>query len=239
MATHDRPRLVLWDIDYTLLESRGLGRMMYQRAFPEVTGRPLEEFAVAHGRTELDIMHETLRLHGIAPSEDVLERLAGAVAEAFREAVDELVGRGRVLPGVWQTLEGLAVAAGVHQGVLTGNSAEVARIKLAAFGLQEYLDPAVGAFGDDDRDRAALVPIACERASRVLGTAIVPADAVLIGDTPHDVSAAREAGAYAVAVASGVYSADELRAAGAAVTLSSLRDVSHPRDVLPARVSQQ
>jgi phosphoglycolate phosphatase len=216
------PHLVLWDIDHTLIESPGTGRLVYERVFPAVTGQPLRELATMHGRTELDIMHDTLALHDIEPTEQLINQLLTALAAGYRGAIDELISRGRVLPGVREALDALAGKPDVHQSVLTGNTAEVARIKVEAFGLDHYLGLALGAYGDDHRDRAELVAVACERAGRHLGVTINAGQAVLIGDTPGDVRAALTAGARIIAVATGEYTVEDLRAAGAATVTQSL-----------------
>ena len=96
MTGKTRKRLVLWDIDRTLIESRGVGRMVYERVFPEVVGKPLREMPLVHGRTELDIMYEALRSHDVEPTEHLFRRLSAALAEGFRAVADELAERGRV-----------------------------------------------------------------------------------------------------------------------------------------------
>ncbi|KHF45993.1 haloacid dehalogenase [Saccharomonospora viridis] len=222
MTGKTRKRLVLWDIDRTLIESRGVGRMVYERVFPEVVGKPLREMPLVHGRTELDIMYEALRSHDVEPTEHLFRRLSAALAEGFRAVADELAERGRVLPGVRNALAGLAAEPTMHQGVLTGNTAEVARIKLEAFGLDRHLDLSTSAFGDDHRERPELVTIARERAARRFRTPIPVEHVVLIGDTPADVHAALSTGARVIAVATGVYSVDELLAAGASSVLETL-----------------
>lgn len=224
MATDSPTRLVLWDIDHTLIETRGVGRAIYERVFPTVTGQPLRELAAVHGRTELDIMHETLRRHDIEPTVEAIDDIATALAEGYRSATHELVERGRVLPGVWQSLSALAAEPCTHQGVLTGNTTEIARIKIEAFGLDRYVDLSLGAYGDDHHDRGELVAIACDRATQRLGRTFTLASVVLVGDTPSDVAAALAVGSRMIAVASGKYSVDDLRAAGATMTLSTLED---------------
>lgn len=232
MTTDGRMRLVLWDIDHTLIESQGMGRLVYGRVFPEVTGQSLRELAPLHGRTELDIMHDTLRLHDVEPTERIMTRLAAALAEGYRAASDELIGRGRVLPGVWQALDALATESNMQQSVLSGNTADVSRIKIEAFGLEHYLGLPIGAYGDDHRDRAELVAISRDRAARQLGATIPAERVVLIGDTPHDVDAAHRAGAHVVAVATGVYSVDDLLVAGAESALEDLTDLPQLRQAL-------
>ena len=217
---------MLWDIDHTLIESRGVGRAIYERVFPEVVGQPLRELATVHGRTELDIMHDTLQLHDVEPTDKNIHRLATALAEGYHDAVDELTTRGRTLPGAWQALEALHSESGLHQSVLTGNITDVARVKVEAFGLDGYLDLALGAYGDDDRERAELVDIARKRAAQKLGTAISVKQLVLIGDTPADVAAAIASGTHIVAVASGKYTVEDLRAAGAETALADLSNLA-------------
>ena len=226
MKPATRPHLLLWDIDHTLIESRGVGRAVYERVFPEVTGVALRELAAVHGRTELDIMRDTLRLHDVPATDQMVERLALALAAGYEAARDELRARGRVLPGALEALRTLGERPGVIQTVLTGNTTRVAAIKLEVFDLAQYLDLIVGAFGDDNSDRSQLVNIACNRATHHLNQTITPAQATIIGDTPNDIHAARQAGARSIAVATGNYQLDELRAAGPTASLESLDDTS-------------
>ncbi|MGP4018810.1 HAD hydrolase-like protein [Saccharopolyspora sp. 5N708] len=232
MAADGLTHLVLWDIDHTLIETRGVGREIYERVFPQVTGQPLRELATVHGRTELDIIHNTLQLHDLEPTEQAVNQLAAALADGYRDAIDKLTTRGRVLPGVWEALNALAGEPRLHQSVLTGNTTDVARIKVEAFGLDRYLDLSTGAYGDDHRDRPELVTIARKRAAHRLGNTIPAEQVVLIGDTPSDVEAALTAGAQIIAVATGKYSIADLRAAGATTAFESLTDVPHlPRAI--------
>ncbi|MGH3436208.1 MAG: HAD family hydrolase [Sciscionella sp.] len=232
MAADGETCLVLWDIDNTLIESRGVGRLVYQRVFPEVTGKPLRSFARFAGRTELDIMRETLRLHDVEPTERIVQALTAALAQGFRAAVGELTARGRVLPGVWQVLRALQREPCLHQSLLTGNTTEVARIKVAAFGLDRYFDLDIGAYGDDSRDRAELVSLARDRAAARRGVVLPARQVVLIGDTPNDVAAALAAGAHIIGVATGDYSAGELHNAGAETTFETLADLPRLQRVL-------
>ena len=90
--------LVLWDIDHTLIETRGVGRAIYERAFPAVTGKPLRQLAEVAGRTELVIMHDTLQLHDVESTEQMMRCLAAALIQGHEDARAELVTTGRVLP---------------------------------------------------------------------------------------------------------------------------------------------
>ncbi len=216
------PLLVLWDIDHTLIETRGVGRGIYERAFPVATGKPLRELATVSGRTELDIMRESLRRNGIEPTDEAIHRLARALIQGHEAARNELADRGRALPGAAATLAALAADDLVHQSVLTGNLREVARIKLEVFGLDVYLDLEAGAYGEDNPERAQLVRYAQGRAAKRFNILFDDAHTVLIGDTPNDVRAALQAGVHVIGVATGSSDREELRRAGATVVLTEL-----------------
>jgi phosphoglycolate phosphatase len=214
--------LVLWDVDHTLIETRGVGRAIYDRVFPAVTGKPLVNLAQIAGRTELDIMRESLRVNGVEPTEEAIQQLAEALVEGYIEMTDELAARGRALPGVQKTLAALAVNPQIHQGVLTGNLRDVARIKLEVFGLDQYLDLDASAYGDDHASRPRLVQIAQRRATERTGMAFDNSRTVLVGDTPNDVQAALTAGIRVIAVTTGKSTEDELRASGAVEVIPGL-----------------
>lgn len=217
------PRLLLlWDVDHTLIETRGVGFAIYQRAFPTATGRPLVELAKVSGRTELDIMRETLRINGIDPTDEAVDRLAAALVQGYEDARAELGGQGRALPGARETLAELAADTSVYQTVLTGNLRDVARIKLEVFGLDGFLDLEAGAYGDDHQERVELVAIAQQRASDRAGVEFGNDATVLIGDTPNDVAAGLAAGVRVIGVATGKTSVDELREAGATWTVDEV-----------------
>lgn len=218
--------LVLWDIDHTLLQSRGVGREMYARAVPAAFGRTFDRLADVSGRTEPDIIADTLELHGIEPNQTNVARLAEALTACYEAARVELAERGRVLPGARGALSALAEDPAVHQAVLTGNLRAVARVKLEVFGLARYVDLDAGAYGDDHRERAELARIAQRRAAERTGVGFGPDDTVLIGDTPRDVEAARAAGVRVIGVASGRSGLAELRDAGAGEALPDLGDVT-------------
>ncbi|MEB3371445.1 HAD family hydrolase [Saccharopolyspora mangrovi] len=214
--------LVLWDVDHTLIDSLGLGGAAYRQIFPEVTGQPVREPALMDGRTDLGTIDQMLRSHDIEPTGELVAAMTAALAGVFDEVRAELAEKGRVLPGAREALATFDGDPAVHQSVLTGNTAEVARIKLGAFGLLGHFDLDIGAFGDDHLLRGGLVPVARGRAARKLGIDFAPERIVLIGDTLNDVRAAHESGARLIAVATGSYSADELRAAGAEVIFETL-----------------
>jgi phosphoglycolate phosphatase len=210
------PRLLLlWDVDHTLIETRGVGFAIYQRAFPAATGRPLVELANISGRTELDIMRKTLRINGVDPTEEAVDQLATALIQGYEDARTELGGQGRALPGAHETLAVLAADETIYQTLLTGNLREVARIKLEVFELDGFLDLEAGAYGDDHQERVELVSIAQQRASERAGVEFGNDATVLIGDTPNDVTAGLAAGVRVIGVATGKTDVNELREAGA------------------------
>lgn len=213
---------MLWDVDHTLIETRGVGRAIYFRAFPAATSKPLTELASVSGRTELDIMAETLRINGIQPTDGMIAKLADALVQGYEEAREELRTVGRALPGAQDVLASLAGEPAIHQSVLTGNLRQVARIKLEVFGLDGYLNLASGAYGDDNSDRPKLVALAQQRAADRTGMVFGTDATVLIGDTPKDVEAGLAAGVRVIGVATGKTSAQELRHAGAHDVASNL-----------------
>ncbi|GAB2849331.1 HAD family hydrolase [Lentzea nigeriaca] len=215
--------LVLWDIDNTLISARGFGKLMYREAFLTAFGRELNGPVDLGGRTELDVIAEILRQHGIEHTDEASQLLANALANSFESNRADLPGHSEVLPGALKALEHFADDPRVHQGVLTANLPSVARIKLEAFGLAHLVDWDVSAFGDDHADRAELVTFARERARHI--RPFTDDEVVLIGDTPHDVHAAVTAGVRLVAVATGRSSGEDLRRAGATAVLDDLSDL--------------
>ena len=216
------PWIVLFDIDGTLVLTGRAGLRGMTSAFSRLYGSTgaLEGIPVA-GRTDRAIVSDALRAAGRAVTSDEIRRLRDAyVADLQIEIGRPVADFSGVLPGVEALLDELDAEPGVSVGLLTGNFEAGARIKLGHFDLWDRF--AFGAFGDDHDDRNALVPIALARA-REAGIAEPPADrVVVIGDTPLDVACARAHGARAVAVATGSYSSDQLRDAGADVVVDTL-----------------
>jgi phosphoglycolate phosphatase len=230
---------VLWDVDGTLLNAGGVGGDLYSVVFLQLFGRPLETTAPMAGRTDRAIILETLTLAGVPePRRHVDPFVAGLAAQA--PTVRTLVAaRGRALPGAAAALAALA-SGRVHQSVLTGNVRAVAEAKLAALGLRDPLDLCIGAYGDDNEDRAELVHVARRRAAAAHERSGVAGfggrGTVVIGDTPLDIAAALAAGARAVGVATGPFSVAELCAAGADVVLPDLADTRLVMDALLSRL---
>jgi phosphoglycolate phosphatase len=217
-------RLVLWDIDLTLVDLRGMGGRWYRAALNSVVGIDLEHLPSFPGRTERAITVELLKAHQVVPTEELIERLHAALVDVVAAEHPMLLERGRALPGSAEALAALALRRDVVQSLVTGNLVEVARYKLAAFGLDTHLDFDIGGYGTVSEFRPDLVTEAMRLATAKHGTEFVPEAVVVIGDTPHDVEAALHHGAVAVGVATGRNSADELRDAGAHVVLKDLSD---------------
>ncbi|HYZ08686.1 MAG TPA: haloacid dehalogenase-like hydrolase [Pseudonocardiaceae bacterium] len=214
--------LVLWDVDHTLVETRGVGRAIFERAFLAATGTPFHERPPFTGRTDLNIMRESLQLNGVDPTDEAVRRLSQALVDGYQQARADLRSRGRAMPGAATSLATLAAEADVRQSLLTGNLREIARVKLEVFGLDGYVDFEAGGYGADHTDRAELVHRAQARATRRFGHQFDNAHTVLIGDTPNDVRAARAAGVHMIGIATGGSDVEQLRAAGADAVLATL-----------------
>ena len=222
-------KLVLFDIDGTLVLTGGAGLRAMNRALEEAFGHAtgLDGIPVA-GRTDWAILADAVRRVGRTLDGTLLDDLQRRYVTHLAEEIHQ-PGHGRkgVMPGIREILEELDRRADVVAGLLTGNFEEGARVKLGYFDLWRYFR--FGAFGGDAADRNALVPFAVERA-RVCGLPeIGDSDVLVVGDTPHDVLCAHAAGAIAVAVATGSSSVEELRATGAEHVF---RDLSNTRAFL-------
>jgi phosphoglycolate phosphatase-like HAD superfamily hydrolase len=218
------PLLVLWDVDHTLIDNGGVSKEVYAATFHALTGELPVHPVLTEGRTEPEIVRNLLVRHGRELQPEQVAELVGVLAAVLDSKLPQLRERGRVLPGAEAALHALWETPGVIQSVLTGNVRPNAICKLAAFGLDPYLDFEVGGYGSDHPVRPTLVGIARQRATAKYGVPFGAFTTVLIGDTPRDVQAGRLGGAYVVAVATGVDGQDELRAEGADVVLGDLRD---------------
>ncbi len=196
-------RLLLWDIDGTLVRVGEIGATAFDRAVELGTGAKPTARPVMSGKTDPQIVAEYLELLELA---DVHRHVPVVLEHLERElaaAEDEVRSHGRLLPGVATLLARLAGDDRVLQTVLTGNIAPNALVKLAAFGLEGWLDLEVGAFGSDHADRRALVPVALGRLRTRDGVTLDPGDVWVIGDSANDLACARAAGARCLLVATG------------------------------------
>jgi phosphoglycolate phosphatase len=219
------PRLVLWDIDHTLIENAGVSKQIYATGFAMLTGHTALHAAQTDGRTDQEIMAEMIAEHG-GRSYD-WPQIMSALERAGAAHHDVLAARGTVLPGVAELVTALAERPDVVQTVVTGNIRANAQVKLSALGLARFFDLEVGGYGSDHVDRHRLVESARKRAATKYGPEYGEAGhAIVIGDTPRDIEAARLGGADILAVASGRHGADELRAAGAQRVFADLADTA-------------
>ena len=198
-------KLVLFDIDGTLITSRGAGRRAMRTALERVFGAAggIDQYDLG-GRTDTRIVHDVMGALGWEPAR-VKDRLDDFF-EAYLAGLTSEIGDGRhvvTLPGVSLVVDRLAQSADVMLGLVTGNIEEGARIKLLPTGLWAHFR--VGAYGSDHMDRRRLPSLAARRAHALVGHAFAPTDVVVIGDTPHDIDCARAFGAVAIAVSTGQY----------------------------------
>ncbi|HEX8720380.1 MAG TPA: HAD family hydrolase [Pyrinomonadaceae bacterium] len=224
----DSLRVILWDIDGTLVRSRrsGFFRDYTTPVLVRVFGTAgrLSELGVS-GMTDLQIVAEALRDEGFT-SEDVRGRAAELVP-LYLEELERLTREEEVfypLAGARAALEALDRSPRYLNSLLTGNVEPAARLKLRLVGLADFFR-LPGAFGEDSHDRRDLPALAGERISRRLGAALRPEQFVVVGDTPNDIACARHYGARAVAVATGrAYDAAQLRAHSPDALLPDLTD---------------
>lgn len=195
-----KDRLVLFDIDQTLISSAGAGVRALSAAFEKELGIPGAMTGIrCDGKLDPAIILEVLerKENGAAPA--LVSRILERYLECLRAEMEDLQG-GHIKPGIKDVLDRLG-EAGVRLGLLTGNVQRGARIKLERFALNSYFP--VGAFGDDAEERWQLVPIARRRAEEHYGTAFAPGFTFVIGDSPRDIECCRPSGIVSIAVATG------------------------------------
>lgn len=220
-------RLILFDIDLTLVTTHGAGRAAMTGAFRELCGIEDPTAGIRFdGRTDHAIFTEAIAVNGLG-GDGVYER----VVEGYlaRLPASLRAKGGGPLPGVTALLDALAVE-GAPVGLATGNMQRGAQAKLGHFGLWERF--AAGGFGDDTPDRAEVVRAAIASLAAAAGREPDPAACVVIGDTPLDVAAAHAAGARTLAVASGAYTVEALRESGAEYALDDLGDTAQVLEML-------
>jgi phosphoglycolate phosphatase-like HAD superfamily hydrolase len=223
-------RLVLWDIDGTLVNAAGFGWQIVQQAYLEHCGSPLTITVALAGRTDRAIFLEALAASG--RDERDLPALCQRIGELAEQHRDAMVAQGgRALPGAVEAITALAGQPGVRQSVLSGNLRATGVVKLAALGLLDQLDLGLAAFGDHHVVRADLVGVARKAYAARNGSGPAP-QVVLIGDTPLDIAAAHDSEAGIVAVATGHFSVAELEAAGAPIVLPDLTDTHRVVDAV-------
>lgn len=225
-------RLILWDVDGTLVHTDGIGAAVFDQALEKVLGSAPASRLHLSGKTDPQIAREYLELMAADEADRHLPLVIEALEAELAAAATMLAERGCALPGVPELLARLAAEPGVHQTLLTGNTAANAAIKVTAFGLQDRLDLEIGAYGSDHADRRELVPIARERARRRRGIDVAPADTWVIGDTANDLACARAGGARCLLVATGRAPLADLEALEPDAILPDLSDTDAAVGVL-------
>lgn len=217
-------RLVLFDIDGTLLSAAGAGRHAVRQALAEAVGDvPAAQQWVFAGKTDPQLTRELLEHHGVPEAQ--VQELVPRVMRRYLELLEAKLAaaaEAHLKPGVEPLLDALADRPGVTVGLLTGNLAEGARIKLRRFGLEHHFK--LGAFGSDHPHRPELPAIAVQRAQAATGVSYQGKEIVIIGDTEHDIRCGAALGVTAIAVATGPYGVEELRTHGPDHVFADLGD---------------
>jgi phosphoglycolate phosphatase-like HAD superfamily hydrolase len=213
---------VLFDIDGTLITTGGAGGEAWKRAFVELYGNPLDIRDVTEsGMTDPEVGRVALRnILGRDPDGRELATAMGRYLRHLSAAIDESAGY-RVMPGIEELLDRL-VAEGHLLGLTTGNVEAAAHIKLARSGLNRFFS--FGGYGSDSTQRAELTRCALQRGQSVSGGILVESSCISVGDTPRDVAAGHGAGIEVVGVATGNFSVEQLREAGADWAIASVAD---------------
>jgi len=215
-------KLLLFDIDQTLINSGGAGLRALDRACEKVLGLKNAMQGISpHGKTDPAIAREILRVRLDRTSRDGsdIPSILEAYVSFLKEEVQLSPGY-RVLPGIVSLLEEMLDRQEVVLGLATGNIELGARIKLERGGLNRYFE--FGGFGSDSEDRTELVRRAAEKAADKIGASIPPSNIFVIGDTPLDIDAGNRAGFKTIGVGTGSYSAEQLLAAGATAAVADV-----------------
>jgi phosphoglycolate phosphatase-like HAD superfamily hydrolase len=223
-------RLVLFDIDGTLVLTGGAGTQAFAKTFAT-------EFNLHHGsekmkfagRTDVSLVREFFKIHGLDESPAHFRQFFARYVFWLDHVISQSTGN--ACPGVFELIRGLqALPHPPALGLLTGNIQLGAEIKLRKFGLWDKF--AFGGFADDHEDRNHIAAAALERGRRVLGKDLQPQEIIVIGDTPFDVRCGKFIGAKTLAVATGGSKLEELKTCGADWTVADLTKIS-ARELCP------
>jgi phosphoglycolate phosphatase len=226
-------KLLLFDIDGTILHTHGAGRRSAERALADVVGRPVSADGISFsGKTDGQILREILRANEI--DDHLLDGHVGEALEVYSDYMRQALTPDNVelLPGVADLVDQLHEEAFHPLALLTGNLETMAYLKLAAVGMDHYFP--FGAFGSDHEERNSLPEIAVERARQRIGRGFEGTDVVVIGDTPRDIECCRAVGGFAVAVCTGRFRRDELAGYDPDLLMDDLADPGPLLDILRA-----
>jgi len=214
-------KLILWDIDGTLITSGGAGERALLAALKAGFGVDGSlDWLEYSGRTDAWIAHEVLRHYGLPDTPKNIQHYLESYLSALLAAMPN--PRARLHPGILTLLETLHHRADLAQGLLTGNLQRGARIKLEQFSVWHYFE--FGAFADDSSQRNDLGPHALRRARERHGLEFPPQRVFIIGDTPWDIECGKVIGANTIAVATGSFSVEQLRAHAPTAVFADFND---------------
>ena len=219
-----RDSLLLWDIDGTLVCTDRAGERSLLILIKEVYGRDLGDKLPVQlqGRTDTSIARDLLAFLGVPATLEEERRLMGAYLALLPTTLP--AGKAKLHPGIKEALDAVRAHPEIHQGLLTGNQREGARLKLSHLGIWDYFE--FGAYADDSHIRDELGPFALARAKEKLGIDFPPERVYVIGDTPHDVACGKAIGAKTIAVATGSYTVEQLAALNPTHTFADLSDTA-------------
>ena len=211
-------RLILFDIDGTLIDSGGAGTRSLDLALKELFSidNAFQGISMA-GKTDTQIIKEGLLKHGISVNGNI-DAVITAYLKYLRKEINN--DRKHVKPGIYNLLNTLSFMKDIGSGLLSGNLESGARIKLEPFKLNYYFP--TGAFGSDDEDRNNLLPVAVKRFEELFRRKIEIDNCIVVGDTPRDVECAHIYGAMCIGVTTGPYSFEALTEAGADYVVQDL-----------------
>jgi phosphoglycolate phosphatase len=217
-------KIILFDIDGTLLRGHGAGSRAMVRAGRKVCGEAFGLDGIAMGGgLDPTIYAEATRNMGLLDAHTLHDDFREAYLLELQRELAEAERRSELLPGVTQLLESLHGRPELAIGLLTGNYRPAASIKFRAVGLLEHFF-VEGAFGGDAETRPGLVPIALARIASTLGHPTTTHDVTIVGDTPRDIDCALQNGCRCLAVTTGYHPSEELWAAGAHCVVDTLED---------------
>ncbi|MBN2043045.1 MAG: HAD family hydrolase [Candidatus Aenigmarchaeota archaeon] len=215
-------KIILFDVDCTLMDIPGLGKRTFPPMFREVYGKDTDFSPQAQGLADQAIVYKYMTLAGLT-KEEIEAKMQEAIRvliEVFKRDIEKDLNQ-FILPGVRELLKKLK-DDGYRLGLLTGNLEDIAWEKMRRANLEGIFE--FGGFGSDAVERDDLVPIARRKAERVLGMDISPENIIVIGDTPKDVSCAKVSGAKFIGVSTGHFSKEDLESHGAEIILPDLSD---------------
>ena len=213
---------ILFDIDGTLIRTRGAGFAALQRAMTELYGIDEIPKVEVRGRTDYGIIGDLFRPFDLDLDSEI-DNLKQRYWEYLPEAL--AAGNGILLNGAKELVELLSQRSDVALGIITGNTAKSAEMKLRHFGLDEYFS--FGGYGDHDADRNQVAQLAFEAAQEQLGADFDPEKLWMLGDTPNDVRCARFIGAKVVAVLTGGCGREELTMAEPDILVPEFSEPRH------------